>query len=70
MPTSPTGRINDTAVSMRLPSQMVEKLDHIAADRGTRRAKLIRDAVAEWLTSQEGLQDTNPLLDPDELEDI
>ncbi|UCC74653.1 MAG: ribbon-helix-helix protein, CopG family [Gemmatimonadota bacterium] len=42
-------------VTVRLPSELVERLDQLAEERGVRRSQLIRDAIRAFLDRPPGV---------------
>ena len=44
--------MKDTLLSVRIPSDLADAIDHRAAERGVGRSVMVREAVAAYLTSR------------------
>lgn len=49
----PLGRNLDATISLRLPGQMIDRLDEVSKSKGLDRANMIRLAISEYLDRNE-----------------
>lgn len=54
--------MDDAHLSLRLPGDLAKTLDHVAEARGVGKSKLVREAVAQYLSSGGCRSDEAPLL--------
>lgn len=54
--------MDDAHLSLRLPSDLARTLDHVAEARGVGKSKLVREAVAQYLSSGGSRPDDIPVL--------
>lgn len=54
--------MDDAHLSLRLPVDLARTLDHVAEARGVGKSKLVRDAVAQYLSGGGSRPDDAPLL--------
>lgn len=44
----------DAQITVRLPEELADRLDRLAAERGVRRSQLVREAIRAYLEHPEG----------------